>query len=49
MRVYVSGNVYIKLDEYVDFLISVCHYNIDKAEIRRWEVEYQIKRHCNLL
>ncbi|MDY4536197.1 MAG: hypothetical protein SPD46_02535 [Sodaliphilus sp.] len=37
----------MKLDEYVEFLMKTCHYNIDEAEARRWEVEYQVNQHCN--
>lgn len=47
MRIYVSSSVSVKLDEYVEFLMKTCHYNIDEAEARRWEVEYQINQHCN--
>ena len=47
MRIYVSSSVSVKLDEYVEFLMKTCHYNIDEAEARRWEVEYQVNQHCN--
>ena len=47
MRIYVSSSVSVKLDEYVEFLMKTCHYNIDEAEARRWEVEYQVTQHCN--
>ena len=47
MRIYVSSSVSVKLDEYVEFLMKTCHYNIDEAEVRRWEVEYQVNQHCN--
>ncbi len=47
MRVYVSNSVVLKLDEYVDFLTRTCSYNIDEADMRRWEVEYQINQRCN--
>ena len=47
MTIYVSSSVIVKLDEYVEFLIRTCGYNIDVAETRRWEVEHQIKRHCS--
>ena len=35
MRIYVSSSVSVKLDEYVEFLMKTCHYNIDEAEARR--------------
>lgn len=47
MRIYGSSSVSVKLDEYVEFLMKTCHYNIDEAEARRWEVEYQVNQHCN--
>ena len=47
MKIYVSSSVSVKLDEYVEFLMKTCHYNIDEAEARRWEVEYQVNQHCN--
>ena len=47
MIIYVSSSVTAKIDEYVEFLMKTCHYNIDEAETRRWEVEYQILRRCN--
>ena len=47
MRIYVSSSVSVKLDEYVEFLMKTCHYNIDEAEARRWGVEYQVNQHCN--
>ncbi len=47
MRIYVSSSVSVKLDKYVEFLMKTCHYNIDEAEARRWEVEYQVNQHCN--
>ena len=47
MRIYVSSSVSVKLDEYVEFLMKTCHYNIDEAEARRWEVEYQVNQNCN--
>ena len=47
MRIYVSSSVSVKLYEYVEFLMKTCHYNIDEAEARRWEVEYQVNQHCN--
>lgn len=47
MKIYVSSSVSVKLDEYVEFLMKTCHYNIDEAEVRRWEVEYQVNQHCN--
>lgn len=47
MRIYVSGNVTAKIDEYVEFLTRTCRYSIDEAETRRWEVEYQVNQHCN--
>ena len=47
MKIYVSSSVSVKLDEYVDFLMKTCHYNIDEAEARRWKVEYQVNQHCN--
>ena len=47
MTIYVSSSVTLKLDEYVEFLMRTCHYNIDEAETRRWEVECQINQHCN--
>lgn len=47
MKIYVSSRVSVKLDEYVEFLMKTCHYNIDEAETRRWEVEYQVNQHCN--
>ena len=47
MKTYVSSSVTVKLDEYVEFLMRTCLYNIDEAEIRRWEVEYQINQRCN--
>ena len=47
MTIYVSSSVTVKLDEYVEFLMRTCHYNIDEAETRWWEVEYQINQHCN--
>ena len=47
MKIYVSSSVSVKLDEYVEFLMKTCHYNIDEAETRRWEVEYQVNQHCN--
>lgn len=46
MTIYVSSSVTLKLDEYVEFLMRTCHYNIDEAETRRWEVECQINQHC---
>lgn len=45
--IYVSESVTLKLDEYVEFLMKTCHYNISEAEIRKWEIEYQIYQHCN--
>ena len=47
MKIYVSSSLSVKLDEYVEFLMKTCHYNIDEAEARRWEVEYQVNQHCN--
>lgn len=47
MKIYVSSGVSVKLDEYVEFLMKTSHYNIDEAEARRWEVEYQVNQHCN--
>ena len=47
MRIYGSSSVSVKLDEYVEFLMKTCHYNIDEAEARRWEVEYRVNQHCN--
>ena len=47
MRIYGSSSVSVKLYEYVEFLMKTCHYNIDEAEARRWEVEYQVNQHCN--
>ena len=47
MKIYVSSSVSVKLYEYVEFLMKTCHYNIDEAEVRRWEVEYQVNQHCN--
>ena len=47
MTIYVSSSVTLKFDEYVEFLMRTCHYNIDEAETRRWEVECQINQHCN--
>lgn len=44
MRIYVSSSVSVKLDEYVEFLMKTCHYNIDEAEARRWEVDYSDKK-----
>lgn len=46
MTIYVSSSVIVKLDEYVEFLIRTCGYNIDVAETRRWEVEHQINQRC---
>ena len=47
MAIYVSSSVIVKMDEYVEFLMKTCHYSIDEAETRRWEVEYQVNQHCN--
>lgn len=47
MKIYVSSSVIVKLDEYVEFLMRTCHYNIDEAEIRRWEIEFQVNQQCN--
>lgn len=47
MKIYVSSSVSVKLYEYVEFLMKTIHYNIDEAEARRWEVEYQVNQHCN--
>ena len=47
MAIYVSSTVIVKMDEYVEFLMKTCHYSIDEAETRRWEVEYQVNQHCN--
>ena len=47
MAIYVSSRVTIKEDEYVEFLKKSCLYNLDEAETRRWEVEYQINRRCS--
>ena len=47
MKIFISNGVTLKLDEYVDFLTRTCSYNIDEAEIRRWEIEYQINQRCN--
>ena len=47
MKIYVSSSVSVKLDEYVEFLMKTCHYNIGEAEARRCEVEYQVNQHCN--
>ena len=47
MKIYASSSVTIKLDEYVEILIRTCNYNIDEAETRRWEIEYQITQRCN--
>lgn len=47
MIIYVSSSVIVKLNEYVEFLMRTCHYNIDEAETRRWEVEHQVNQHCN--
>ena len=47
MAIYVSSRVTIKEDEYVEFLKNSCHYSLDEAETRRWEVEYQINQRCS--
>lgn len=47
MTIYVLSSVKQKEYEYVDFLIKNCGYNIDEAETKYQEVEYQIKRHCS--
>lgn len=47
MAIYVSSGVIAKENEYVDFLKKSCLYNLDEAETRRWEVEYQINRNCS--
>ena len=47
--IYISKNVDVKLDEYVAFLRYSVSYTIEETKIKKWEVEYQIKRHCNLL
>lgn len=47
MKIYVSSSVTSKQDEYVDFLVKSCNYNLDEAETRRWEVEYRINQYCN--
>lgn len=47
MKIYVSSSVIVKLDEYVEFLMRTCHYNIDEAETRRWEIEFQVNQQCN--
>ncbi|MDO4511367.1 MAG: hypothetical protein Q4B68_06085 [Bacteroidales bacterium] len=36
-----------QLDEYVEFLMTTYQYRMEEAETRRWEVEYQITKHCN--
>ena len=35
MTIYVSSSVTLKLDEYVEFLMRTCHYNIDEAETKK--------------
>lgn len=47
--IYISKNVDVKLDEYATFLRYSVSYTIEEAKIKKWEVEYQIKRHCSLL
>ena len=47
MAIYVSSSVIVKQDEYVEFLMRNCRYNLDEAETRRWEIEYQIWQHCS--
>jgi hypothetical protein len=42
MAIYVSSRVTVKQDEYVEFLMKSCQYNLVEAETRRWEIEYQI-------
>jgi len=37
MAIYVSSRVTVKQDEYVDFLMKSCNYNLLEAETRRWE------------
>lgn len=46
MAIYVSSRVTVKQDEYVEFLMKSCHYNLVEAETRRWEIEYQIDQRC---
>lgn len=46
MKIYVSEAVYSKQDDYVNFLVGISGYNRREAEIRRWEIDYQIKRRC---
>ena len=47
MAIYVSSRVTVKQDEYVDFLMKSCNYNLLEAETRRQEIEYQINQRCN--
>ena len=46
MNIYVSETVISKQDDYVNFLVGISGYNRREAEIRRWEIDYQIKRRC---
>ena len=45
--IYFSKNVNNRLDEYAAFLRHNASYTIEEAEVRRWEVEFQISRNCN--
>ena len=47
MTIYVSKSVIETQDEYVDFLVKYCNYNLNEAETRRWEIQHQISQRCN--
>lgn len=45
--IYISKDVDLKLDEYASFLRHSVSYTIEEAKIKKWEIEYQINKHCN--
>jgi hypothetical protein len=47
--IYIGEKVRDKLDNYVKYLRGNLGYTDNEAEIRRWEIEYQIKRYCSSL
>ena len=46
MAIHVSRNVITQENDYAYFLRMACGYTPDEADVKIWEVEYQIERRC---
>jgi hypothetical protein len=47
--IYVGTDADNTIEDYIKFLRGNLGYTVDEAKIRRWEIEYQIKRYCSSL